>query len=123
MAALGIIEVKGYAAAMAAADAMLKAADVAIFKGPAAPPPPPPPPPLGPPPRGEPPYLHMDGVIGLFIRAHDVGSVKAATDAGAEAAKVHGQVVAVHVIAWPQKAAVEAMTGDNDWENSPYWGR
>lgn len=115
MAALGVIEVKGYTAAVAAADAMLKAANVRIFKGVA------PAPPAAP--IGEPPYLHMDGVIGLFIRADDVGSVKAATDAGAEAAKAHGQVVAVHVIAMPEKAAVEAMTGDPNWDTSTNWGR
>lgn len=93
MAALGVIEVKGYAAAMAAADAMVKAAGVQIFK-----------------------KLHMDGVIALFIRADDVGSVKAATDAGAEAAKPHGQVVAVHVIAKPDKAAVDMVTKSKDWK-------
>lgn len=108
MAALGIIEIKGFAAAMAAADAMLKAADVQLFHGDT---------------KGQPPYLNMDGVIGLFIRASDVGSVKAATDAGAQAAKSHGEVVAIHVIAKPEKAAVQAMTGDDKWDTSNQWGR
>ena len=98
MPALGVIEVKGYAAAMVAADTMLKAAGVRIFKDTR--------------------EVHLNDVIAVFIRGDDVGSVKAATDAGAEAAKAHGQVVTVHVIAKPDKNAVRAVIGDTDWDNN-----
>jgi ethanolamine utilization protein EutM len=95
MAALGLIEVKGFVAAMAAADAMFKAAGVRMYKN----------------------RLHADGVFALLIRADDVGSAKAATDAGAEAAKSHGQVVAVHVIAKPDSNAVQAVVGSARWDD------
>jgi ethanolamine utilization protein EutM len=95
MPALGIIEVKGYVAAMAAADAMVKATGVRIVGTP-----------------------QHNGVFGLFISADDVGTAKAATDAGAEAAKPHGQVVAVHVIAKPAPEAVKAITNVANWDGA-----
>ena len=61
--ALGMIETKGYVAALAAADAMVKAANVAIIS------------------REE----VGDGLVSVVVRG-DVGAVKAATEAGAETA-------------------------------------
>lgn len=76
--ALGMIETKGYVAALAAADSMVKAANVTIVA------------------REE----VGDGLVSVIIRG-DVGAVKAATDAGAVAAGKAGEVVSVHVIPRP----------------------
>jgi ethanolamine utilization protein EutM len=93
MAALGIIETKGHTAALAAADAMKKAATVEIYIGGKAP-------------------IHTAGLIALIIKAADVGSVKAAVEAGAEAAKPLGGVASVHVIAAANVAAAKALGVD-----------
>ncbi len=90
MAALGVVETRGYAAALAAANAMKKAATVDIYTGPKAP-------------------AHSDGVVAVFVKGNDVGSVKAAVEAGAEAARSVGQVVSVHVIASADVAAGKAL--------------
>ena len=76
--ALGMIETKGYVAALAAADAMVKAANVTIIS------------------REE----VGDGLVAVVVRG-DVGAVKAATDAGAAAAQRVGELVSVHVIPRP----------------------
>lgn len=76
--ALGMIETKGFVAALAAADAMVKAANVVIVS------------------REE----VGDGLVSVVIRG-DVGAVKAATEAGAETAGQVGELVSVHVIPRP----------------------
>jgi ethanolamine utilization protein EutM len=76
--ALGMIETKGYVAALAAADAMVKAANVVIVG------------------RQE----VGDGLVAVIING-DVGAVKAATEAGAETASSVGELVSVHVIPRP----------------------
>ena len=76
--ALGMIETKGYVAALAAADAMVKAANVSIIA------------------REE----VGDGLVSVVIQG-DVGAVKAATEAGAETASTVGEIVSVHVIPRP----------------------
>ncbi|MBE9554946.1 MAG: BMC domain-containing protein [Proteobacteria bacterium] len=76
--AIGMIETKGFVAALAAADAMVKAANVDIVG------------------REE----VGDGLIAVVIRG-DVGAVKAATEAGAETASQVGELVSVHVIPRP----------------------
>jgi ethanolamine utilization protein EutM len=76
--ALGMIETKGYVAALAAADAMVKAANVTIVS------------------REE----VGDGLVSVVVRG-DVGAVKAATEAGAETASNVGELVSVHVIPRP----------------------
>ncbi len=78
--ALGMIETKGFVAALAAADAMVKAANVSILK------------------REE----VGDGLVAVVITG-DVGAVKAATEAGAETANSVGEVVSVHVIPRPHQ--------------------
>lgn len=76
--ALGMIETKGLVGAIEAADAMTKAANVALVG-----------------------YEKIgSGLITVMVRG-DVGAVKAATDAGAAAATKVGEVVSVHVIARP----------------------
>ena len=78
--ALGMIETKGFVAALAAADAMVKAANVTITQ------------------REE----VGDGLVAVVI-AGDVGAVKAATEAGAETANQVGELVSVHVIPRPHQ--------------------
>jgi ethanolamine utilization protein EutM len=76
--ALGMIETKGFVAALAAADAMVKAANVTIVS------------------REE----VGDGLVAVVVRG-DVGAVKAATEAGAETASAVGELLSVHVIPRP----------------------
>lgn len=76
--ALGMIETKGLVAAIEAADAMVKSANVSLMG-----------------------YEKIgSGLVTIMVRG-DVGAVKAAVDAGAAAADKVGQVVSVHVIPRP----------------------
>ncbi len=78
MDALGMIETKGLTALIEAADAMVKAARVELVG-----------------------YKQIGaGYVTAMVRG-DVASCKAATDAGAAAAKRLGEVIAVHVIPRP----------------------
>ena len=76
--ALGMIETKGLIGAVEAADAMVKTADVVLV--------------------GKE-YIGA-GYVTVMVRG-DVGAVKAATDAGAAAARRVGELVSVHVIPRP----------------------
>ena len=76
--ALGMIETKGLIGSIEAADAMVKAANVLLI--------------------GKE-YIGA-GYVTVMVRG-DVGAVKAATDAGAAAARRVGELVAVHVIPRP----------------------
>ncbi len=76
--ALGLLETRGLVALIEGSDAMLKTANVRI---------------LGYDKAGS-------GLVTAYIEG-DVAAVKAAVDAGAEAAGRVGEVVAVHVIARP----------------------
>lgn len=81
--AIGFIETRGYVAAFTAADAMVKAANVEV---------------LGREQVGA-------GLVSVLVRG-DVGAVKAATEAGSEAAAAVGEVISVHVIPRPHTDAV-----------------
>ncbi len=76
--ALGMVETRGLVAAIEAADAMVKAANVTL---------------VGTEKIGS-------GLVSVMVRG-DVGGVKAATEAGPQAAARLGEIVAVHVIARP----------------------
>ncbi|MET0552278.1 MAG: BMC domain-containing protein [Vicinamibacteria bacterium] len=78
MDALGMVETKGLVGAVEAADAMTKAANVVLI--------------------GQE-YIGA-GFVTVMVRG-DVGAVKAATDAGAAAARRVGELVSVHVIPRP----------------------
>ncbi len=80
MKSKGFIETKGLVAAIEAADAMAKAANVEIIDR----------------------KIIGGGLVTVIIEG-DVGAVKAAVDAGAEAAKKVGELVSVHVIARPNE--------------------
>jgi ethanolamine utilization protein EutM len=86
MDALGMIETKGLIAAIEAADAMVKTANVVL--------------------TGRE-YVGA-GYVMVSVRG-DVGAVKAATDAGAAAARRVGELVAVHVIPNPHEEVERAL--------------
>jgi ethanolamine utilization protein EutM len=75
---LGMIETKGYVGSVEASDAMVKAAGVTIAR-----------------------QIQIGGGFVTVIVRGDVGSVKAAVEAGADAAKRVGELVCAHVIARP----------------------
>ena len=89
--AIGMIETKGYVAALTAADAMVKTANVAIVG------------------RQE----VGDGLVSLTI-AGDVSTVKAATEAGTETASGIGELVSVHVTPRPHAELGEVEGRDHD---------
>ena len=76
--ALGMIETKGYVGSVEATDAMAKAANVELVK-----------------------QIQTGGGFLTVLVKGDVGSVKAAVDAGSEAAGRVGELVSSHVIARP----------------------
>ncbi len=84
--ALGMVETRGLVGMVEAADAMLKTANV-VFVG----------------------WQKVDaGLVTAIVRG-DVGSVKAATDAGAAAARRVGELIGVHVIPRPGRRPREGV--------------
>ncbi|MBC8016474.1 MAG: propanediol utilization microcompartment protein PduA [Sporomusaceae bacterium] len=76
--ALGMVETKGLIGAIEAADAMVKAANVVLVG-----------------------YEKIgSGLVTVMVRG-DVGAIKAATEAGAAAARKVGEVLSIHVIPRP----------------------
>jgi ethanolamine utilization protein EutM len=73
-----MIETKGYVGSVEASDAMVKAAAVTLVK-----------------------QVQIGGGFVTVLVKGDIGSVKAAVEAGAEAAKRVGELVCAHVIARP----------------------
>ena len=84
--ALGMIETKGLVGSIEAADAMVKAANVSLF--------------------GK--EKVTAGLVTMFVMG-EVGAVKAATDAGAAAARRVGELVSVHVIPRPHEQLVRVL--------------
>ncbi len=84
--ALGLIETKGLVGLVEASDAMCKAANVKL---------------------GQP--IPIGGSYITAVVRGDVGSVRAAVDAGAAAAKSVGELVAAHVITRPHDGLVSGM--------------
>ena len=76
--ALGMIETKGYVGSVEATDAMAKAANVQLIN-----------------------QIQIGGAFITVLVKGDVGSVKAAVDAGADAAGRVGELISAHVIARP----------------------
>lgn len=83
--ALGMVETRGFIGSVEAADAMVKAANVSLIGSE---------------------YIGA-GYVTVLVRG-DVGAVKAATDAGAAAARRVGELISVHVIPRPH-AEVERV--------------
>ncbi|HEX30503.1 TPA: BMC domain-containing protein [Candidatus Poribacteria bacterium] len=86
--ALGMIETRGLVGSIEAADAMVKAANVKLI--------------------GK--VLVGGGYVTVMVRG-DVGDVKAAVEAGAEAAKAVGELVSVHVIPRPHSEVESILPG------------
>src|SRR6266550_4330323 len=86
--ALGLVETKGLIATIAATDAMCKAANVSL--------------------AGQ---LQIGGAyVTTFVRG-DVGSVRAAVEAGAQAASANGELVSSHVIPRPDESVLTVFLG------------
>jgi ethanolamine utilization protein EutM len=87
--ALGLIETMGLVGLINALDAMLKAATVELASS----------------------VIKLDGgIVSLMVRG-DVSSVRAAVEAGAEAAATIGELRAAHVIPRPDPMVVRAFAG------------
>ena len=95
MDALGMIETKGMIGAVEAADAMVKTANVVL--------------------TGK--EIVGAGYVAITVRG-DVGAVKAATDAGAAAARRVGELIAVHVIPAPHEDVERLLPGARKGEKS-----
>src|SRR6476469_6002100 len=88
MNAIGLIETKGLVGLVEATDAMAKAANVQIVK-----------------------RIGIGGALVTTIVQGDVGSVRAAVEAGAQAAQQVGELVGSHVIPRPAEGLIEAFVG------------
>jgi ethanolamine utilization protein EutM len=75
---IGMVETRGYVGSVEASDAMVKAASVTLVR-----------------------QIQIGGGFVTVVVKGDVGSVKAAVEAGAEAAKRAGELVCSHVIPRP----------------------
>lgn len=85
--AIGLLETRGYVGLVEASDAMIKAANVQLIKS-----------------------VPIGGALITTIVQGDVGSVKAAVEAGREAATRVGNLVASHVIARPATELLKFFT-------------
>jgi ethanolamine utilization protein EutM len=86
MKAIGLVETRGLIGLVAATDAMVKAANVEVVK-----------------------RIEIGGGLVTAIVSGDVGSVRAAVEAGALVAEQVGELVGSHVIANPAAGVVEAF--------------
>ena len=89
--ALGMIETRGMLPAIEAADASLKAANVSLSK-----------------------IEKVGGGLVTIMLRGDVAAVKAATDAGASAARKVGELLSVHVIPSPHEALEGTIIGTGE---------
>ena len=89
MKAIGLVETKGLIGLVAATDAMVKAANVQVVK-----------------------RIDIGGGLVTAIVSGDVGSVRAAVEAGALVAGQVGELVGSHVIANPAEGVVEAFLSE-----------
>ncbi len=86
--AIGLIETKGLLALVEATDAMAKAANVEIVK-----------------------RVDIGGGLVTTVVSGDVGSVRAAVEAGANAASQVGELISSHVIPRPADGVTKAFLG------------
>lgn len=90
MKAIGLVETKGLVGLVAATDAMVKAANVQVVK-----------------------RVDIGGGLVTVIVSGDVGSVRAAVEAGALVAGQVGELVGSHVIANPAEDVAEVFLGNS----------
>ena len=86
--AIGLVETRGLIGSVEATDSMAKAANVEIEK-----------------------RIDFGGGLVTTIVSGDVGSVRAAVEAGANAASQVGELLSSHVIPRPAEGLVEAYFG------------
>ena len=86
--AIGLIETKGLLALIEATDAMAKAANVAIVK-----------------------RVDIGGGLVTTVVSGDVGSVRAAVEAGAAAAAQAGELISSHIIPRPAEGLTKVFLG------------
>ena len=86
--AIGLVETRGLIGSVEATDSMAKAANVEIEK-----------------------RIDFGGGLVTTIVSGDVGSVRAAVEAGANAASQGGELLSSHVIPRPAEGLVEAYFG------------
>ena len=84
--AIGLLETRGLVAQIEASDAMLKAANVSLVK-----------------------QIPIGGAYITTVIQGDVGSVRAAVDAGAAAASQVGNLVSAHLIPRPDKTLMDCF--------------
>jgi microcompartment protein CcmL/EutN len=84
--AVGLLETRGLVGVIEGSDAMVKAAGVDLVR-----------------------LVEIGGGYVTAVVRGDVGSVRAAVDAGAEAARRAGELVAAHIIARPHDGLIEGM--------------
>ncbi|HEY3857895.1 MAG TPA: BMC domain-containing protein [Verrucomicrobiae bacterium] len=88
--AIGMIETKGYIGSIEASDAMVKAANVSLIK-----------------------TIPIGGGLITVFATGDVGSVKAAVDAGAKAAGKVGELVGSHILARPHEDLMKVFVTES----------
>jgi ethanolamine utilization protein EutM len=87
--AIGMIETKGYVGSVEASDAMVKAANVTLVK-----------------------TVSIGGGLITVFATGDIGSVKAAVDAGSKAAGRVGELVSSHILARPHEDLMKVFIGE-----------
>ena len=87
--ALGLIETKGYVGSVEASDAMVKAANVTLVK-----------------------TIPIGGGLITVLARGDIGSIKAAVDAGSKAAGKVGELVSAHILARPHEDVIKTFVGE-----------
>jgi ethanolamine utilization protein EutM len=85
--AIGLLETRGLVCHIVATDAMCKAADVEVIN-----------------------QVQIGGAYLTTLIRGDVGSVRAAVDAGAQQASQTGELIAAHIIPRPEKAIVDLFS-------------
>jgi ethanolamine utilization protein EutM len=84
--AIGMIETRGYIGSIEASDAMVKAANVTLLK-----------------------TIKIGGGLIAVFATGDVGSVKAAVDAGSKAAGKVGELIGSHILARPHEDLLKSF--------------
>ena len=87
--AIGMIETRGYVGSVEASDAMVKAANVTLVK-----------------------TISIGGGLITVFATGDIGSVKAAVDAGSKAAGKVGELVGSHILSRPHEDLMKVFIGE-----------
>ena len=88
--AIGMIETRGYVGSVEASDAMVKAANVGLVQA-----------------------IPIGGGLITVLAKGDVGSVKAAVDAGSKAAAKVGELISSHIIPRPHEDLMKMFIDAN----------